>query len=207
MARVKKPKETRKSYAIIGEGISEFFYFDEFRTTEKELLRKYNITLKPDKPKHPDYKDIIAKAESLLAKDYDVVFCLIDMDYINADTAQKQNYSLEKSRAISRYEEGSLFFIESNPAFEFWFLLHFLYTDRQFRNCDAVIAELKKTGRIEDYEKTRDYFSKKNLYQALLSNLGVAIKNGDKSIVAHAKNKDSSYTEISSFFKMINKKN
>ena len=41
-------KETRKSYAIIGEGITEFFYFDGLREREKEILKKCNITLKPD---------------------------------------------------------------------------------------------------------------------------------------------------------------
>lgn len=66
MAREKKIKEIRKSYAIIGEGITEFFYFDGFRNTEKDLLKKYNITLKLDKPKHPDYSDIIAKVKTLL---------------------------------------------------------------------------------------------------------------------------------------------
>lgn len=68
MAREKRHKETRKSYAIVGESITEFFYFDGFRNSEKELLKKHNITLKPDKPKHPDYSDIIAKAKSLFKK-------------------------------------------------------------------------------------------------------------------------------------------
>ena len=58
MARMKRMKETRKSYAIIGEGITEFFYFDGLREREKEILKKCNITLKPDKPKHPDYSEI-----------------------------------------------------------------------------------------------------------------------------------------------------
>ena len=53
MAREKRIKEIRKSYAIIGEGITEFFYFDGFRNVEKDLLKKFNVTLKPDKPKHP----------------------------------------------------------------------------------------------------------------------------------------------------------
>ena len=35
MAREKRIKEIRKSYAIIGEGITEFFYFDGFRNVEK----------------------------------------------------------------------------------------------------------------------------------------------------------------------------
>lgn len=100
----KRIKEIRKSYAIIGEGITEFFYFDGFRNVEKDLLKKFNVTLKPDKPKHPDYSDIITKAQSLLAKEFDVVFCLIDMDYINADNVRKQAYDKEKSSCIKAYK-------------------------------------------------------------------------------------------------------
>lgn len=155
----KRIKEIRKSYAIIGEGITEFFYFDGFRNVEKDLLKKFNVTLKPDKPKHPDYSDIITKAQSLLAKEFDVVFCLIDMDYINADNVRKQAYDKEKSSCIKAYK-NEIYFIESNPAFEFWLLLHFVFTDRQFRNCDEVITELKKNGRLEKYEKTLSIFQR-----------------------------------------------
>lgn len=176
MARMKRPKEVRKSYAIVGEGITEFFYFDGFRNSEKELLKKHNITLKPDKPKHPDYSDIIAKAKLLLTKEFDVVFCLIDMDYINADNTRKQAYIREKELCI-KLHTNAIYFVESNPAFEFWLLLHFIYTDRQFRNCDEVINELKKNGRIENYEKTIEYFSKNNLYAQLREKLEIAMGN------------------------------
>lgn len=88
MAREKRHKDTRKSYAIVGEGIAEFFYFGGFRNSEKELLKRHNITLKPDKPKRLDYSNIIVKARLLLTK--------------------------------------------------------------EFRNCDEMIAEFKKEGRIAD---------------------------------------------------------
>ena len=176
MARMKRMKETRKSYAIIGEGITEFFYFDGLREREKEILKKCNITLKPDKPKHPDYSDILTKARSLLAKEYDVVFCLVDMDYINADITRKQAYMKEKATCVKKYRD-SIYFIESNPAFEFWLLLHFIFTDRQFRNCNEVIMELKKEGRLENYEKSVEYFSKSNLYFQLRDKLGIAMSN------------------------------
>lgn len=43
MARMKRMKETRKSYAIIGEGITEFFYFDGLREREGNLEKmQYN---------------------------------------------------------------------------------------------------------------------------------------------------------------------
>lgn len=201
MAREKRIKEVRKSYAIIGEGITEFFYFDGFRNTEKELLKKYNITLKPDKPKHPDYSDIIAKAQSLLTKEFDVVFCLIDMDYINADNVRKQAYAKEKSSCVKVYKD-SIYFVESNPAFEFWLLLHFVFTDRQFRNCDEVIAELKKSGCLEKYEKSIEYFSKNNLYLQLKERLDSAMNNA-RSISIDTNNLHTSYSRVFEVFEEL----
>ncbi|NJO12166.1 MAG: RloB domain-containing protein [Gammaproteobacteria bacterium] len=32
----------------------------------------------------------------------------------------------------------------SNPCFEFWYVLHEVYTTAQFRDCDAVIARLRQ---------------------------------------------------------------
>ena len=105
MAREKRIKEIRKSYAIIGEGITEFFYFDGFRNVEKDLLKKFNVTLKPDKPKHPDYSDIITKAQSLLAKEFDVVFCLIDMDYIKKNVRNVVFISAKSGSGASELEK------------------------------------------------------------------------------------------------------
>lgn len=197
----KRIKEIRKSYAIIGEGITEFFYFDGFRNVEKDLLKKFNVTLKPDKPKHPDYSDIITKAQSLLAKEFDVVFCLIDMDYINADNVRKQAYDKEKSSCIKAYK-NEIYFIESNPAFEFWLLLHFVFTDRQFRNCDEVITELKKNGRLEKYEKNIEYFSKNNLYLQLKEKLESAI-NHARSISIDINNPHISYSRVFEVFEEL----
>lgn len=73
------------------------------------------------------------------------------MDYINADNVRKQAY--DKRVIMHQGIQNEIYFIESNPAFEFWLLLHFVFTDRQFRNCDEVITELKKNGRLEKYEK------------------------------------------------------
>lgn len=201
MAREKRIKEVRKSYAIIGEGVTEFFYFDGFRNAEKELLKKYNISLKPDKPKHPDYSDIIAKAQSLLTKEFDVVFCLIDMDYINADNVRKQAYVKEKSSCIKTYKDA-ICFVESNPAFEFWLLLHFIFTDRQFRNCDEVIAELKKNGRLEKYEKSIEYFTKNNLYLQLKDRLDSAVNNA-RSISIDINKPHTSYSRVFEVFEEL----
>ena len=48
------------------------------------------------------------------------------------------------SQALGSAEHEGLRLAVSNPAFEFWYLLHFLYTDREFfgcSRCDCVTAK------------------------------------------------------------------
>lgn len=47
----------KKSIAIIGEGETEWFYFDTLRTT-----KRYRFKLSPDIPAHPDLGNILRLA-------------------------------------------------------------------------------------------------------------------------------------------------
>lgn len=164
MARIRHIRPLPKAYAIIGEGISEFFYFDQFRKHENELLREKKIAIKPDKPKHADFRDIISKAKSYLKKEYDEVFCLIDLDYIFHEAGCLPTYSKMK-RSCERKYKNRIHFIESYPAFEFWLLIHYTDSSHYLDTCNEVITELRKKGRLEDYEKTEKYYTSNNVIQ------------------------------------------
>jgi RloB-like protein len=45
----------------------------------------------------------------------------------------------------------------SNICFEFWVLLHFERTSRQFKNCDEIISYIRK-NHDKDYAKANDHF-------------------------------------------------
>lgn len=86
--------------------------------------------------------------------DYDRVYCVIDRDkHTTFDAA------LDKLRQTKLGKKVVFTAIASVPCFEFWLLLHFIYTTRQFcapgnsSNCDLVISELNKQGRIPGYAK------------------------------------------------------
>ena len=81
-------------------------------------------------------------------------------------------------------------------------LLHFVFTDRQFRNCDEVITELKKNGRLEKYEKNIEYFSKNNLYLQLKEKLESAI-NHARSISIDINNPHTSYSRVFEVFEEL----
>ena len=86
--------------------------------------------------------------------DYDRVYCVIDRDkHATFDAAiDKLNQT--------RLAKGVAFIaVTSVPCFEFWLLLHFGITTRQFcapsnaSNCELVLVELDKKERIPGYSK------------------------------------------------------
>lgn len=93
--------------------------------------------------------------------DYDRVYCVFDRDkHVTYDAA------IDKLRQTRLGKNSTFTAITSVPCFEFWLLLHFGYTTRQFcapgnaSNCELVIAELNKKGRIPGYNKgARDIFA------------------------------------------------
>lgn len=151
----------KKSIAIIGEGETEWFYFESLR-----IARRYPFKLSPGFPQHADIEHILKLAKAKLAEHYDYVVCLIDMDRLYEKPAEMQKYQSFKNRKENR----DIIFIETSPCTEFWFLLHFLpdNTVRRFQNYDQLIPELKKY--MPGYEKTKHYFIRTKLYDYLVAN-------------------------------------
>ena len=65
----------RKSIAIIGEGETEWFYFESLR-----VACRYPFKVAPDFPQHSDIPHIAKLAENKIKSEYDHVVCLVDMD-------------------------------------------------------------------------------------------------------------------------------
>lgn len=74
---------------------------------------------------------------------YDQVWCVIDSDV---------HPKLNAARELARSKGIKLAL--SIPCFEFWFLLHFVYTTRQFENCEAVKRELRSQLPGGNYDKS-----------------------------------------------------
>ena len=69
MARV-----VSKSIAIIGEGETEWFYFDSLR-----VACRFPFKVAPDFPQHSDIHHVLKLVESYIDKQYDYVVCLFDI--------------------------------------------------------------------------------------------------------------------------------
>lgn len=167
-----------KSVDIIGEGETEWFYFDSLRIT-----CRYPFKVAPDFPQHSDIKHILKLVESYLNKQqYDFIVCLFDMDRLLQQPSEMRLYTNAKKKYGAKKYAGRVMFIETNPCTEFWFLLHFLpnVVCRQYESYEQLLPELQK--HMPGYEKTKRYFIKTNLYKYLTEHgdLERAVQNSEK---------------------------
>ena len=192
----------KKSIAIIGEGETEWFYFESLR-----IAKRYPFKLSPGFPQHADIEHILKLAKAKLVEHYDYVVCLIDMDRLYEKPAEMQKYQSFKNSK----ENHDIMFIETSPCTEFWFLLHFLpdNTVRRYMNYDQLIPELKKF--MPGYEKTKRYFIKTKLYDFLVANgnLERAKANAEKlSVMSKTSPEDRiAYSEIHKVFELLDNLN
>jgi len=175
-ASLKRKKAKKSPYdrvLIVCEGAkTEPNYLKEIRDTYR--LNTANIDICGDEC-GSDPLSVVNYAISKFRKDldYDRVYCVIDRDkHTTFDTA------IDKLRQ-TRLGKGVIFAaIISVPCFEFWLLLHFIYTTRQFcapgssSNCELVISELDNNERIPGYRK-----GALNIFALTKDKLPNAIKN------------------------------
>ncbi len=156
MTRRTVSRRARKSIAIIGEGLTEYRYVDDLRTTER-----YRFSLVPGIPKHSDIDDIVRLARERVSAGYDYVLCLIDMDVIEGNRDKMEHY-----RALKN-DNPKIIFVESSPCTEYWFLMHFMPgpSSKEYANYEAVAQELKR--HIPNYDKTEAFFNKTHIYREL----------------------------------------
>ncbi len=160
MARKANPVNTRKVWAIVGDGSIEQIYFQHLKN--EESLR--DIDIRPELPsrsgKGGGFMKVFASVDNQVKLGYDKVFCLIDLDKVIEEGKQVQ-YEREKSKARAK----GVVVLENNPCFEFWLLLHFKTSGRHFTCCDDVVRDLKR--HLPSYLKTLEYHRRENLYKKL----------------------------------------
>lgn len=192
MARV-----VSKSIAIIGEGETEWFYFDSLR-----VACRFPFKVAPDFPQHSDI------LESYIAKQYDYIVCLFDMDRLYQYPSEMQQYQIAKKKYSTKKYVGRVMFIETNPCTEFWFLLHFLpnVVCKHYESYEQLLPELQKY--MPGYEKTKRYFIRTNLYRYLTENgdLERAVQNSEKlcQLCKESPEDLKAYSEIHKVIELLN---
>lgn len=137
---------------IVCEGAkTEPEYFAWLRNTLR--LNRANVVI-ADKRQGLDPLSLVRYAIEAHKKepDFDHVYCVFDKDKHSSYDA-----ALNKIKAVRLAGGARLYAISSIPCFEFWLLLHFTYTTRQYdaplnaSNCELVVQDLRKY--IVGYEK------------------------------------------------------
>lgn len=147
MARyIENKKQRRLSITIIGEGITEQYYFTHIRT-----ILGYHFTIKPYYFSVTSLVEIDKKiAESI--QDGGFAIAVFDADVANRnDVEKKKLYSIRKKYS----KKKNVLLCDSLTSIEYWFLLHFENTNKFFKDSAATEAELKK--HIPDYEKKKKF--------------------------------------------------
>ena len=137
---------------IICEGTeTEPRYFNAFRT------RYCNIDIVPLPSSYKSADSLVRKAKNTLGErpyypdEGDVVWCVFDCD-------ENTDAMLRKAGDLANRDGYRIAF--SNPCFEYWYLLHFADYTGYLENCDAVIRQLHKKGRLPEYTKAQDLYSR-----------------------------------------------
>ncbi len=134
---------------IIGEGLTEQYYFSHLRS-----LYNFNYTIKPYFFGTTSLKDIDRKAREVITGG-GVAVCVFDSDVSERNENEKKK--LEQLR--KKYEkEKNIIFCDSLPSIEFWFLLHYCNTNRHFKDSKSVEKGLRKF--IVQYEKKKVFLEK-----------------------------------------------
>lgn len=140
---------TRKVIHIVGEGLTELFYFSHIKK-----LMNYRCSISPRLFENNSIEKIEKKIKELLREDVFVI-CIFD-----ADTSRRSITENRKLTALKhRYENSnSVLLCDSLQSIEYWFLLHYENTCRHFNNSDATTKALQRY--IPTYDKTRKFLEK-----------------------------------------------
>lgn len=171
MARRIKERELKNpTITIIGEGATERYYF-----THLKRLRGYNYICKPRNFTEQTFDEMQKQIDRVLA-DNGIAVCVFDADVTRTRPAEKIKYG-NMRRKYAR--NPSVILCYSMPSIEFWFLLHYLNTNRYFATSEDVITMLRRF--IPDFSKHLSFLSKEIWVSDLLydNRLDTALANAN----------------------------
>lgn len=190
MARKIKQRNLKPpTITIIGEGATEKFYF-----THLKRLNGYNYICKPRNFTDQSLEEIDRQIERVIA-DEGIAVCVFDADVSRINPAEKRK--LENMRR--KYADNQdVILCESMPSIEFWFLLHYLNTNRYFATSTDVITFLHRY--MPSFSKQQSFLSKESWETELLKDnkLSSAINNAT-SIGKSGE----SYSHLHKLFKLL----
>lgn len=192
-------RKEKITYAIVGDGGCEVWYFQMLKQSENLI-----INIKPELSLKASLKKQYEHVKNL-AETYHKVFWIVDYDVIEKETKACKAGEEKRSEEFARYyaELSTLENVEIlvvNTCFEYWLFLHFKYSKKNYTDCDETRKDLKKE--FSTYEKTEKFYKKNNadIYSFLKPKLPTAIKNAEKLGTFDMQNPNNPVCEIHRLF-------
>ena len=122
----------------------------------------YRYTCKPRNFTEQSIEDIQKQVERVLA-DRGVAVCVFDADVARAKPAEKAKLDAMRKKYANR---ENVVICDSMPSIEFWFLIHFLNTNKYFASSRDVVQVLRR--HISNFDKHDSFLSKEKWVAELL---------------------------------------
>jgi hypothetical protein len=159
MGRQSNKRETRKTYVVLGDGQTEQYYLKHLKA-----LKGYKYTIRPSL-----FSSITIETAGSIIDEYLSGGCDQIIYFTDYDTIVNQNKTAEFEKLKNKYVDvKEVFICETMPSIEFWFLLHFLKTTREFTNASDAIALLVRY--MQGYSKGEAYLKNSKWVETLCSN-------------------------------------
>ena len=160
MARKEEIRRQRHGRAvIIGAGLTERWYFSH-------LQFHFNLKIKI-RPRFFGNENITTLEKRIIQvlSNEGIAVVIFDADVSTWNDAEKARLIALKKK----YEKSKrVILCDSQPSIEYWFLLHYLKTNRFFGTSKAVVDELVKY--VERFEKTNDFLRNPKWVEDLCNN-------------------------------------
>jgi hypothetical protein len=182
MARQSGKRQTRKTYVVLGDGQTEQYYLKHLRT-----LKGYKYSIRPSL-----FASITIETAGSIIDEYLSGGCDQIMYFTDYDTIVNQNKIAEFEKLKGKYTEtNEVFICETMPSIEFWFLLHFHKTTREFSNANEVVTLFLKY--LSGYSKGEAYLKNAKWVETLCASgkLNQAINNSTLVMAEKEKNQAS----------------
>lgn len=181
MRQFRKIPAKTTTIALVVEGETEMWYLQMLKKNE-ERTHNVRINIKPEIPQNSKLEDQYNLVLDL-AIENKAVFWILDFDTILKETREWTNSGKSPLVEFLEYRNKLLHNHENvkvlinNPCLEYWFLLHFVRTQKLYTNCESARKQLE--NKMPGYEKTQRYFKSKNndIYARLKPALKNAIAN------------------------------
>ena len=185
-----RPLRKRRKLIILGtegKNKTEMLYFSQLEKKQNKYHFIFASSNNTDPNGIINSTALKAKKEKINIKEGDFSAALFDLDL---DIVKIKN--IDQTLKLAEKKKVNLY--TSNPCFELWYLLHFIYTTKSYSSNADVIKELKKY--IPNYEKNRCDFNILNplSYKAITNARQMQIKtkeiNGMQKCLVNNPNTD-----------------